>query len=198
MILIFKNRNELRVSRARTFWKAQFTRHFMLSICENLLPFAKAESPWKQSIPSLLNQHFKLSDCASTTWKNFTLISEKIIDRQHNQENKVLQCPAISERDSVYLERCSGAAGAVVGWIKGFVAQRTIQGTTVITWQKSCWSYQKKIYYCPQNSFHITLMKSRFFSSITIWQKLLPVVLSTKWQSPNERLLWIKKPSRFP
>lgn len=70
---------------------------------------------------------------------------EKIVHTQHNQENKGLQCPAISERDSVYLERCSGAAGAAVGWIKAFVAQRTIQGTTVITWQKSCWSYQKNI-----------------------------------------------------
>lgn len=118
----------------------------MLSIYENLPPFAKAESPWKQSTPSLLNQHFQFSDCASTTWeKIYPDLCEKIVHRQHNQENNVLQCPAISERDPLYLERCSGAAGAGVGWIKGFEAQRAVQGTTVITWQKSCWSYQKNI-----------------------------------------------------
>lgn len=126
----------------------------MLSISENLPPFAKAESPKKQSALFLLNQHFQLSDCASTTWNKFYPdLYKKIVHRQHNKENKMQQYPAIGERDSVYLERSSGAAGAAVGWIKGFVAQRTIQGTIVIIQQKSCWSYlQKYIIACKIHS----------------------------------------------
>lgn len=127
----------------------------MLSISENLPPLAKAESPWKWSALFLLNQHFQLSDCASTKWNKFYPDHcEKIVHRQHNQENKVQQCPAVHGRDSVYLERCSGAAGAAVDWFKGFVAQRTIPGTTVITWQKNCWSYQQK--YIIAHKIHST------------------------------------------